>query len=109
MFARTVFFQEGFIHSLQRKRQNGHIAEEKSNGQMSKCRTDAKTSKEGEFVWTKVPASSVSFGYDYIWWFWNMLILFCVDKGKKLEGSVEGHALFSEQTEPPGKKQKNHG
>lgn len=46
----NCFFQEGFMHSLQRKRQNGHIAEEKSNGQMSKCRTDAKTSKEGEFV-----------------------------------------------------------
>lgn len=47
---KNCLFQEGSMPSLQRKRQNGHIAEEKSNGQMSKCRTDVKTSKEGEFV-----------------------------------------------------------
>ncbi|MCI4392556.1 hypothetical protein PGIGA_G00147190 [Pangasianodon gigas] len=67
--------KEGSMHNLQRKRQNCRVAEEKSNGQMSKCRTDVKTSKEG----------------------------------KKLEASVESQASSSEQTEPPGKKQKNHG
>lgn len=43
-------FQNGSMHNLQRKRQNGHVAAEKSNGQMSKCRIDVKTSKEGEFI-----------------------------------------------------------
>ncbi|KAG7318455.1 hypothetical protein KOW79_018210 [Hemibagrus wyckioides] len=63
--------KEGY---LQRKRHNEHVAEEKSNGQMSKFRTDVKTKE-----------------------------------GKKLKASVENQASSSEQTEPPGKKQKNHG
>ncbi|KAK3506065.1 hypothetical protein QTP70_028327 [Hemibagrus guttatus] len=67
--------KEGSLHYLQRKRHNEHVAEEKSNGQMSKFRTDVKTSIEG----------------------------------KKLKASVENQASSSEQAEPPGKKQKNHG
>lgn len=34
------------MHSLQRKRLNGHVTEEKSNEQISKCRTDVKTLKK---------------------------------------------------------------
>ncbi|XP_053336508.1 cdkn1a interacting zinc finger protein 1b [Clarias gariepinus] len=40
--------KEGSLHSVHRKYQNGHVAEEKSNGQMSKCRTGVKTLKEVE-------------------------------------------------------------
>ncbi|XP_046697077.1 cdkn1a interacting zinc finger protein 1b isoform X2 [Silurus meridionalis] len=65
-----------------RKRQNGHVAEEKSNGQMSKCRADVKTSKQAE--------------------------LMCSNTGKKPEASVESQGSSTEQKEPPGKKQKNH-
>lgn len=68
-------FQEGYMHSLQRKRQNGHVAEEKSNGQMSKFRTDIETSDVGEFICVNtVPANSSTFRYDCIWCFWNLFI-----------------------------------
>ncbi|XP_053466089.1 cdkn1a interacting zinc finger protein 1b isoform X1 [Ictalurus furcatus] len=52
----TFMNKNGSMHNLQRKRQNGHVAAEKSNGQMSKCRIDVKTSKEGK----KLEASAES-------------------------------------------------
>lgn len=52
-------FQEGSMHSLQRKRMNGSVAEEKSDGQTSKCRTDVKASKEGESLCLNSGASTV--------------------------------------------------
>lgn len=50
-------FQEACVFNIQRKRQNAHVAEENSNGQMSKCRTDVKVSKEGEFIYLNKGAS----------------------------------------------------
>lgn len=39
----------------------------------------------------------------------QQMLIQLFDAGKKLKASVENQASSSEQTEPPGKKQKNHG
>ncbi|GAA6098340.1 cdkn1a interacting zinc finger protein 1b isoform X4 [Tachysurus ichikawai] len=52
--------KKGCLHNLQRKRQNEHVAKEKSNGQMSKYTTEVKTSKEGKKLKASVETQALS-------------------------------------------------
>ncbi|XP_060739027.1 cdkn1a interacting zinc finger protein 1b isoform X2 [Tachysurus vachellii] len=52
--------KKGCLHNLQRKRQNEHVAKEKSNGQMCKYTTEVKTSKEGKKLKASVETQASS-------------------------------------------------